>query len=117
MCRSNGVLPVGPKRAYMQACRGASCGCEMRVLIALALIVLLAGCAGRSVTVREPVEVVRYVYVRIDPALTEPLPIANGRTNKGKELLRVSRERRAALEVCNGRLGNIRAIEGTEVKP
>lgn len=89
----------------------------MRVLIALAWVVLLAGCGAKSVTVREPVEVVRYVYVRIDPALTEPLPVAKPRTSKGRELLRVSRARRAALETCNGRLGNIRAIEGTEVKP
>lgn len=97
----------------MLAYRGASWGREMRAVIVLALVLLGTGCAGGRVVIRDPVEVTRNVYVRIDPALTEQCPVAKPRNDTVGELLRVARERRKALEVCNARMAKIRAIEGT----
>lgn len=67
--------------------------------------------------VRKPVEVVRYVYVRVDASLTVPCPIAMPRNDSVGELLRVARERRASLEACNARIKAIRDIEGTPIDP
>lgn len=91
-------------------------GGEMRRSIVLALIVLCAGGCATPVTIRQPVTVTRYVYVRVDPSLTAPCPVAMPRNWSIGELLRVARERRASLEGCaNARLKAISGIEGTPV--
>jgi len=77
--------------------------------------VMLAGCATRPVTIREPIEVIRYVYVPIDASLTAACPIAMPRNDGGSELLRVARERRKALEQCNADKRAIRGVQGTPV--
>ena len=87
----------------------------MRHSIVLALALLCAACGAKPVVIREPVTVWRWVYVRIDPSLTVPCPIAKPRDRSVRESLRVNRERRKALEECNARLSKIGAIEGTEV--
>lgn len=84
-------------------------------IISLACVLLLAGCAGRAQVIREPVEVIRYVYVRVDPSLTSHSAIPKPRDNTGREALRVNRERRKALEQCYGNLDAISGIEGTPV--
>jgi hypothetical protein len=90
-------------------------GHEMRAILAGLALILLCGCM-RTITVREPVEVTKYVYVRIDPALTAPCPVAKPRNRGVGESLRVNRERRKVLEDCDARMSKIRAIEGT-LKP
>lgn len=90
-------------------------GAKMRHAIVMALAsILLCACVPKSVVIREPVTVTRYVYVRVDPSLTVACPIAMPRNASVRESLRVNRERRAQLEACNARLAKIRAIEGTE---
>lgn len=86
----------------------------MRYAIAM-LGLLLVGCASRPVTIREPIEVIRYVYIAVDPSLTADCPIAMPRNNRGDELLRVARERRKALQQCNADKRAIRGIQGTPV--
>lgn len=85
------------------------------IVVTLACLLLLAGCAGRTQVIREPVEVIRYVYVRVDPVLTTHSAIPMPRDNTGRESLRVNRERRKALEQCYGNLDAISGIEGTPV--
>lgn len=99
-----------------EPCRGVSRGGVMRNAIVLGLAsLLLCACGAKSVVIREPVYITRYVYVRIDPALTAPCPTAKPRTPKVRESLRVNRERRRVNEDCDARMSKIRAIEGTPV--
>lgn len=94
----------------------------MRGLLPIALV-LLAACGRDNVrpdlpgdghaVVPEVVIVERRVYVPIDPALTEPLAIAEGSIT---QCFDVAAQRRAALEVANARLREIAAIQGTEVE-
>lgn len=90
-----------------------------RIVAIVALTVSLTGCPfSNPAVIRQPVEVTRYVYVGIDKALTAPCPVAMPRNNGGKELLRVSRERRQALEGCaNAQLKAISRVQGTPVEP
>lgn len=76
---------------------------------------LLCACAAKPVVIREPVTITRYVYVRVDPALTAPCKAAKPRNASVRESLRVNRERRRSLEDCDARMSKIRAIEGTPV--
>jgi hypothetical protein len=87
----------------------------MRRIVAIAAMTAsLAGCPMDRVVIHDPVPVTHYVYVPVDKALTAPCPIAMPRNNGGKELLRVSRDRRASLEGCaNARLKAISRIQGT----
>lgn len=93
-------------------------GITHALAIGLTALILMSGCASmRPVTVREPVEVTKIVYVRVSPGLTMQCPIALPRNNSGKELLRVARERLKSLQDCNRRMMVISALEGTEVTP
>lgn len=88
----------------------------MRGIILLLACFLLGACAGnRPLVVREPVEVIRYVYVRVDPSLTRHGTIPAPRNDTGEESLRVNRERKKALQQCFGNLDAISEIEGTPV--
>lgn len=92
---------------------GLAWGLHMRNVIVLACI-LLSGCAAAPV-VHTPVIVTKYVYVRVDPALTRTKPIPEPRNRKVREALRVARERKADLEVCYADKRAISQIEGTPV--
>ena len=86
----------------------------MRIAIAGLLLVALAAC-GRTQVIREPVTVVRVVYVPISPTLTRQHPVAEPRNDTGKELLRVARARKASLHTCNASLEEIAGLQGTQV--
>lgn len=96
----------------------------MRIVIAVALVLSLAGCfrddkrpdlpGDGHVVEPELVEVERRVYVKIPARLTQPEPIAEGPITEAFE---VARQRRAALERANAKLREIAAIQGTEVTP
>lgn len=92
-------------------------------LIALAIVILAAGCAGngtkpdvpRGVIVKpKVVEVVREVYVRVPAELTDPLPIAEGPLSLCPM---VAAERRKTIEKANADRRAVRALSGTEAKP
>lgn len=90
-----------------------------RMLVAGLLAILasasLAGCAGQKpVIIEKPVVVTRVVYVPISPSLTEHGDVPMPRTNDGREVLRVARTRRTALEQCYSQLDQIEAVQGTE---
>jgi hypothetical protein len=92
----------------------------VRLLIALALVALLAGCPGMTrpdlpkagAVVPKPVVIERRVYVPIDPQLTAPEPVAEGPVH---EMPEVSAQRKAALLRANAKLRAIAAKQGTEV--
>ena len=79
--------------------------------LAILLILGLVACQSAPV-IREPVTIEKRVYVRVSPALTAACPVAMPRNASGAELLRVARDRRAALEACNAKLRQIAEIEG-----
>ena len=80
--------------------------------LAILLIMALGACQSAPV-IRKPVTIEKRVYVRVSPDLTAACPIAMPRNASGAELLRVARDRRAALEACNAKLRQIGQIEGT----
>jgi len=74
----------------------------------------LGSCGRRTVVEYRTVEVVREVYVPVEPELTNPHAIAEG------ELAAcpfVAAARKAALEACNADKAEIRAQQGTVVTP
>lgn len=83
--------------------------------IAACAAVLLSACASQA-PIREPIEVERVVYVRVDPGLTAHEGVASPRNDSGRELLRVARERKRQLQVCYGKLDRISEIEGTPAR-
>lgn len=94
----------------------------LRLLTAAALAAVLAACgrtkpdAGPSqcAVTPEPVVVERRVYVRIPAALTRTEAVPEGPITQCFE---VSAQRRAVIERLNGRAEQVRAIQGTKVKP
>lgn len=94
-----------------------------RLLIALAIAVLLAACGRKDLkpdlptgTVVTPsvVYVDRYVYVAIPASLTTEQPIAEGPLSQCPD---VAAARKAGQRKANAQLREIRAIQGTAVKP
>jgi predicted small lipoprotein YifL len=94
----------------------------MRLLIALALVVLLAGC-GRKHVVKQDlpdstpvaptiVYVDRVRYVPVPKRLVEELPIAEGPLSQCPD---VAAARKKAQKVANSRLREIGLIQGTDV--
>lgn len=83
----------------------------MRYLIAIAAL-LLAGCQQRIVKEYVPVEVVRTVYVPVEPGLTNPHPIAEGPISACPD---VARLRKRELEACNADKASIRSIQNKPV--
>lgn len=62
----------------------------------------------------EPVVVERRVYVSIPPSLTRTEAVPEGPI---AQCFDVAAQRRAVIERLNGRAEQVRAIQGTEVKP
>lgn len=88
-----------------------------RLLIVALLSLALVACrndvrAPGPNTVERIVEVPVKVYVPIDKKYTKRCPIAEGPL---REIPSVSRERKKALEVCNGQLETIEKVQGTPV--
>jgi hypothetical protein len=88
-------------------------------LLTLALLAAFlttgATCQRRDDPIPPPLEhtvTVERVYVPIPAELTRPCPAASGRL---REVIRVARQRRAAVEDCNARMTEIRGIQGTAV--
>lgn len=94
----------------------------LRLLIVTALAGLLAACgparpdAGpvQCAVAPEPVVVERRVYVPIPAALTRTEPVPEGPIG---QCFDVAAQRRAVIERLNGRAEQVRAIQGSEVKP
>jgi hypothetical protein len=88
------------------------------LVFAVLLAVALSGCAPtRTVYVDRPGPeriVERKVYVAIPAALTAPLPIATGTL---PQCPIVARDRRAQLELGNGRFEAISKIQGQPAEP
>lgn len=83
----------------------------MRWLAFGLLTLALAGC-GRPVVKPQIVYVDRFVYVEVEPELTNPHPIAEGPL---AHCPMVAAARRAELEQCNADKAAIRGIEGGPV--
>lgn len=94
----------------------------LRILTAAAFAAMTAACGpakpdagpAQCAVAPEPVVVERRVYVSIPASLTRSevvpeAPIA--------QCFDVAAQRRAAIERLNGRAEQVRAIQGTEVKP
>jgi hypothetical protein len=79
-----------------------------RLILVLAALGL-AGCVPRVVKEYVPVEVVRTVYVEVDPELTNPHPIVEGPPSACPD---VARQRAEQLRLCNIDKAAIRGIEG-----
>ncbi len=82
---------------------------------------LLAGCTPGGVkpdlpaaTLPVETETVRQVFVPIKPELTVDCAIADGPVSA---VIEVARQRKESLQACNGRLRQIRAIQGTPATP
>ncbi len=84
--------------------------------MAILAMTSLAGCAAKPVVIEKPVVVTRTVYVPIDAALTAHGDVPMPRTDTGREVLRVARTRRTALEQCHAQLDEIGSVQGTEKK-
>lgn len=88
-------------------------------LLALLLLPVLAGCAGREVAADVPAAehtvTERRVFVPIDAALTGPCPIAP--STALSDAPAVAAARKASLEVCNAKLAAIATVQGTSVNP
>jgi hypothetical protein len=85
--------------------------------LALGLLILLAGCAGRE-TKPDPgagdaVELPVTKFLPIDAALLVPCAIATGPLS---QVVEVARARRESLETCNGQLDAIRKLQES-IKP
>lgn len=79
-----------------------------RLILVLAALAL-AGCTPRVVKEYVTVEVVRTVYVEVEPELTNPHPIVEGPPSACPD---VARQRAAELQKCNADKAAIRGIEG-----
>ena len=95
-------------------------GIALAVLAIAGVTLLLSSCASTSAprprVALKPAEtavVTKAVYVRVDAALTEPHPIAEGPLSACPE---IAAQRRAELLHCNAKLEQIRNLEGTEAK-
>lgn len=94
----------------------------VRLLIAVALVLTLAACAGNQrkpdlpTTLVQPTAVVveRRVYVPIDAELTRTEPVAEGSLAQCPD---VAAARRAAIERLNARARQVAAQQGTAVEP
>lgn len=94
----------------------------LRLLTAASLAAVLAACGrtkpdagpAQCAVTPEPVVVERRVYVRIPAALTRTEAVPEGPITQCFE---VSAQRRAVIERLNGRAEQVRAIQGTKVKP
>lgn len=85
-----------------------------RLLIpAVALCVLLAGCATKRVIVPRTVPLPVRQYVAIPDPLTEPCPVAKGTL---ADVVDVAKARAKAIETCNAKLREIRAISDKAVQ-
>lgn len=83
-------------------------------LLTAALVLALAGCKSAEPIVRtETVVLPQRVYVGIPGELTRPCPIAEGTR---AEVFAVARQRKAALEECNGKLQAIRELSEKAAK-
>lgn len=93
-----------------------------RLLIVIVAAVLAAACgrakpdAGPAVcaVAPQPVVVERRVYVPIPSRLTQTEPVPEGPI---AQCFDVAAQRRAVIERQNARAEQVRAIQGTEVKP
>lgn len=94
----------------------------LRLLIIAALATVLAACGrtkpdagpAQCAVSPEPVVVERRVYVTIPAALTRTEPVPEGPI---AQCFDVAAQRRAVIERLNGRAEQVRAIEGSEVRP
>lgn len=95
----------------------------LRLLTGLALLASLAGCGRKNIkpdlppgdAVKPEVVIVeRKVYVPIPAHLTQEQPIAEGPI---AQCFDVAAKRRAGQAKSNAQLREIRAIQGTAVKP
>nr|WP_308006586.1 hypothetical protein [Xanthomonas albilineans] len=90
--------------------------------LSVLMLATLTGCPLRNdnraphacAVLPQPVEIVRRVYVPIDPALTATVPVAEGPLS---ECLNVAAQRKDALKRANSKLQQIKQIQGTQVKP
>lgn len=94
----------------------------LRLLTVAALAAVLVACRevkpnsspAQCAVTPEPVVVERRVYVSIPAALTRTEAVPEGPIT---QCFDVAAQRRAVIERQNGRAEQVRAIEGTEVKP
>lgn len=94
----------------------------LRLLSVVALAALPAACGltkpsaspVQCAVAPEPVVVERRVYVTIPAALTRTEAVPEGPI---AQCFDVAAQRRAVIERLNGRAEQVRAIQGTEVKP
>jgi hypothetical protein len=78
--------------------------------------VLLAGCGGK-VAIRSEVEpITKEVRVRIESGLTTPIPVHERTDNTCGAILKQANENTSGLQVCNAKLRQIDAVEGTPVE-
>jgi hypothetical protein len=78
------------------------------------MLTLVAGCVPAPVRPDPPpreVKVVVRQFVPLDKSLTQRVPLAMPANKGGDELLRVARERRAAIEQANRQLGAIESAQ------
>lgn len=85
----------------------------MRQFLGLLTLALVA-CASDPVIKTEVVELPVTKFVPIDAALLVPCAIAEGPLSR---VIDVARERKAALETCNGQLDAIRALQPKGADP
>lgn len=78
----------------------------------IALLPALSGCqeAVKPVVVPQVVRVQVPVYVPVPPELTQDCPIAEPKTLKVEEAVRVANQRKTALKNCNADKKAIRAL-------
>jgi len=94
----------------------------LRLLTVVAIAAVLAACGrtrpdagpAQCAVTPEPVVVERRVYVSIPAALTRTEAVPEGPI---AQCFDVAAQRRAVIERLNGRADQVRAIQGTEVKP
>ena len=92
----------------ISAIRGVTC-----TTVGATIALFLAGCAGQPRVVTRPVDVVRTVYVPLDPgllpAIDAPASATGIRTNG--DLLRAWSHDAAALATCRAAMDGIRAVQ------
>lgn len=74
----------------------------------------LVACAHKPIIEARVVELPVTKFVPIDAALLVPCAIAEGPLSR---VIDVARERKAALETCNGQLEAIRALQPKDADP
>lgn len=75
--------------------------------LVVAILIALAGCAQVQ---PKPVQVPVTQYVPVPAELTQPCPIAEPQNATVAEAVKVARERKTALAVCNEQLRQIRGL-------